>query len=205
MPNRLCSRRFVDKQNRRSPFHFARRLRRPPSSTPSHAGLCLLPWSSFLSMCARARRVSAYFWICARSSAPSPPLLRGRRFGRVIECILNEFLTTTGRTLSNLRDIDVAVQPYAVKYLSRRGVLTVTQCFRRLIKRPRTPTKSAHTAKKSGWGWSPLRAWPESDWAICFSKNARRFFEEKRSFRINWIAKVSSFYKVRVPFQSLHE
>lgn len=63
MPNRLCSRRFVDKQNQRSPFHFARRLRSPPLSTPSNTGLRFLPWSSFLSMCARARRnrVSAYF------------------------------------------------------------------------------------------------------------------------------------------------
>lgn len=197
MPNRLCLRRFVDKQNRRSPFHFVRRLRRSSLSTLSHVGLCLLPWRSFLSMCARAHRdlVLHILNLCKiLASFPLPPLLRIKRGkeGRVIECILNEFLVATGRTLSNLRDVDIAVQPCTVKYLSRRDALMVTQCFRRLIKKPRVPTKSAHAAKKSGRGWSPFRTWPEFDWTIYFSlENARWFFKENRSFRISWMARES--------------
>jgi len=150
----------VDKQNRRSPFHFVRKLRRSSLSTPSHVGLCLLPWHSFLSMCARAHRdlVLHILNLCKiLGSFPLSPLFRVKRgkegrSNRVIECILNEFLVATGRTLSNLRDVDIAVQPCAVKYLSRRDALTMTQCFLRLIKKPRVPTKSAHAAKKSGRG-----------------------------------------------------
>lgn len=192
MPNRLCSWRFVDKQNRRSPFHFLvgyAALPYPPPRMQVSAFYRGVPFCQ--CVLERVAIALCIFRIYARSSAPLPTLLRPRRgkegkLSRVIECILNEFLVATGRTLSNLRDVDVAVQPCAVKYLSRRDALTVTQCFRRLIKRPRTPTKSAYAAKKSGWGWSPLRAWPESDWAIYFLENARRSFEENRSFR-NWI------------------
>lgn len=154
MPNRQCSQRFVDKQNRRSPFHFARRLRRPPLYPPPRMQVSFTV-AVLLCQCALERVATAFyiFRIYARSSASFRccRLFRARkakegRSSRVIECILNEFLIT-GRTLSNLRDVDVAMQPCAVKYLSRRGTLTVTQCFRRLIKRPRTLTKSAHAAK----------------------------------------------------------
>jgi len=159
-------------------------------------------------MCARAHRdlVLHILNLCKIvGSFPLSPLFRVKRgkegrSNRVIECILNEFLVATGRTLSNLRDVDIAVQPCAVKYLSRRDALTMTQCFLRLIKKPRVSTKSAHAAKKSGRGWSPFRTWPEFDWMIYF------FFREcddpSRKIdpsRISWTRKLNNFYKIKVP------